>query len=196
MTLSRIVPLMLLLLAPLARAADGECLVEPKVLKPQFAAKLPRGFKLVSTKKEKKQIKQVLKLADGYEATVTVGGCEHLLATIAIKGPGLTTKTVGAELVAICRRVLPSLPMDKDVTIDPKLMLQAIEEARINIMPAQLPCGQATCQLSLEADDAKPAKAAKPAKKPAKGKEDKDKVEPPPSDEAPGVLKLSYDFPL
>ena len=161
------VPLALLLLAPMARAADEECLVDAKALKPQFAAKLPRGFKLVSTRKEKKQklITQVLKLPDGFEATLTAGGCSHLTFTIALKGPGLTTRTVGAELVAIARRVLPTLPMDQDSTVDVKLFSHAIEEARINVMPAQLPCGDATCQLSLEADETKPAKGkAKPKK--------------------------------
>lgn len=184
MSLARAVPLALLLLAPLARAADEECLVDAKVLKAQFAAKLPRGFKLLSTKKDKRQIKQVLKLADGYEVSVTAGGCAHIAFTIAIKGPALSTKTVGAELVAISKRVLPQLPMDKDAVVDPKLMLRALDEAQINAMPAQLPCGDATCQLSLEADEVKPPK----------GKTKPTKDVPPP--EPVGVLKLSYDFAL
>lgn len=190
MPCSRVLPLLLLLLAPLARAADEECLLDPKLLRPQFTARLPKGFKLVSSKQDKKQkqLTQVLKLADGYQATVTVGGCSHVAFTISIKGPALTTRTVGAELVAIARRVLPTLPMDKDATVDPQLMLHALDEARINVMPAQLPCGDATCQLSLEADDVKP-----PRGKPAKGKQEK--VELLPEDPA-GVLKLSYDFPL
>ena len=182
MNLSRVVPL-LLLLASVARAEE-ECQLDAKLLRPQFAAKLPKGFKLVSTRKDKRQIHQVLKLTDGSEAAVTLGGCAHVNFTIALKTPGLTTKTVGAELVAIARRVLPLLPMDKDATVDVKLMIHAIEEARINIMPAQLPCGDATCQLSLEADEVKAVKSKKPPKK----------VEPPP--EPVGVLKLSYDFPL
>ena len=170
------------LLAPVAHAADEQCQVEPKVFKPQFARKLPRGFKLVSTKKTKALITQVLQLPGGFEARVTVSGCNNLAFTVELKGPGLTTKTVGAELVAIARRVLPTLPMDKDSTVDVKLMSQALEEARINVMPAQLPCGDATCQLSLEADFVKPAKS-------------KSKKDVPPAEPA-GVLKLSYDLPL
>lgn len=188
MTLARAFPV-LLLLAFTARAADQDCLVDVKVLKPQFAAKLPKGFKLTSTKKDKRQIKQVLALPEGFKATVTVGGCEHLGFTIGLEGPGLTTKTVGAELIAIARRVLPTLPMDKDSTVDVKLMQQALEEARISIMPAQLPCGNATCQLSLVAAEAKAVKGkARPGK-------DKPKEEPP-AEERPGVLTLSYDLPL
>lgn len=188
MAFTRALPL-LLLLASSARAADEECLVDARVLEPQFASKLPRGFKLVSTRKEKRQIKQVLSLPDGFEATVTAGGCEHLAFTIGLKGPGLTVKTVGAELIAISRRVLPTLPMDKDSTVDVKLMQQALEEARISTMPAQLPCGNATCQLSLEPGAAKAVKSkAKPKKAP-------EKVEAP-AEEQPGVLTLSYDLAL
>ena len=189
MNLVRALPLVLLL-ASGARAADEECLVDPKVLKPQFAAKLPKGFKLVSTRKDKRLIKQVLSMPEGFEAAVTAGGCEHLGFTIALKGPSITSKTVGAELIAITRRLLPTLPMDKDSTVDVKLMQAAVEEARISIMPAQLPCGNATCQLSLEAVEAKAVKGKKPAPKPKK-----DDKEPTP-EEQPGVLTLSYDLPL
>ncbi|MDP3156670.1 MAG: hypothetical protein Q8N23_28620 [Archangium sp.] len=172
-----------LLLAPVAHAADEQCVVEPKVFKPQFASKLPRGFKLVSTRRDTKLITQVMKLPGGFEAKVTVAGCNNLTFTIGLKGPGLTTKTVGAELVAIARRILPTLPMDKDSTVDVKLISQALEEARINVMPAQLPCGDATCQLSLEGDDVKPPKS-------------KSKKKDVPPAEPVGVLKLSYDLPL
>ncbi len=182
MNVLRAVPVLLLLAS--SAQAEEECQFDAKALKPQFASTLPRGFKLVSTKKEKRQIVQVLKLNEGSEATVTLGGCEHVNFTIALKTTGLTSKTVGAELVAIARRVLPLLPMDKDATVDVKLMIHAIDEARINIMPAQLPCGDATCQLSLEAEEVKTVKGKKPPKK----------VEPAP--EPVGVLKLSYDFPL
>ncbi len=182
MNFLRALPLVLLL-APVAHAADDECLVESRVLKPQFASKLPKGFKLVSTKKDNRLITQVMKLPNGFEATVTAGGCQHLTFTIGIKGPGLTTKTVGAELVAIARRVLPTLPMDKDSTVDVKLMSQAVEEARINLMPALLPCGDATCRLSLESDPVKPSKS-------------KSKKKDVPPAEPVGVLTLSYELPL
>lgn len=189
MNLPRALPVVLLL-AFSAQAANEECLIDPKVLKPQFAAKLPKGFKLVSTRKDKRQIKQVLSMPEGVEATVTVGGCEHLGFTISFKGPTVTSKTVGAELIAITRHLLPLLPMDKESTVDVKLIQQALEEARISIMPAQLPCGNATCQLSLEAVA---AKGKKPAPK-AKGKKEPEPTPPP--EEQPGVLTLSYDLPL
>lgn len=187
--IQRVLLTLVLFAAPLAHAEE-ECAVDPRLLKPQFAARLPKGFKLISTKKDPKQknIKQVLKLPDGFQAAVTVSGCSHLLFTIELEGTGLTTKTVGAELVAIARRVLPTLPMDKDSTVDVKLMIQALDEARISVMPAQLPCGDAACSLSVEAAEVK-----KPAAK-AKSKNEKDP--PPTAVEPPGVLKLSYDLPL
>lgn len=194
MNLPRALPVVLLL-AFSAQAATEECLVDPKVLKPQFAAKLPKGFKLVSTKKDKRQIKQVLSMPEGVEARVTVGGCEHLGFTISFKGPTVTSKTVGAELIAITRHLLPLLPMDKESTVDVKLIQQALEDARISIMPAQLPCGNATCQLSLEAVEAKAVKGKKPPPK-AKGKKDKEPEPAAPPAEQPGVLTLSYDLPL
>jgi hypothetical protein len=186
--------LIILTLVPAAVSADESCLVEAKVLKPQFAAKLPKGFKLVSTKKEKKQIKQVLKLDDGFETAVTVGGCSALQFTIELKGPGLTSKTVGAELVAIAKRELPKFPMDKDATVDVKLMLQALDEAQINVLPATIPCGNATCQLSLsEEEKAAPAKGKAALKKEVKKDPKKDAA--PPTD-PPGVLKLTYELSM
>jgi hypothetical protein len=171
----------LVFLASVAHAED--CAFEAKAIKPQFATKLPKGFKLVSTKKEKRQITQVLKTPDGFEVALTLSGCEHVAFAFAIKGGGLTSKTVGAELVAVSKRVLPTLPLAADATADAKLFLKALDEANISTMPAQLPCGDATCQLSLEADAPRPTKGKKPKK-----------AEP--EKEPAGVLKLSYDFAL
>lgn len=189
MSLSRALPLLVLVLAPLAYAAE-ECALEAKTLKPQFASRLPKGFKLVSTKKVKRELTQVLKLPDGYEVTLTFGGCEHLAYTFAFRGPGLTTKTVGAELVAIAKRELPTLPMDKDSIADPVRLVRALDEARISIMPAQLPCGDATCEMSLVPDETKqPKTKGKPKAKP-KGQKDE------PAGDPAGVLQLRYDLPL
>ncbi|MFZ5444406.1 MAG: hypothetical protein ACOZQL_30725 [Myxococcota bacterium] len=175
----------LLLAAPLARAED--CALEAKAIKPQFAAKLPKGFKLASTKKDKRLITQVLKTPDGFEVTLTLGGCEHVGYALAIKGGTLTPKTVGAELVAVSKRVLPTLPMDADALVDPKLFLKAIDEANIVALPAELPCGDATCKLSIGEEEKPKADKKKPAKKPKKDE---------PAKEPPGVLKLEYDFAL
>ncbi len=175
--------LLVLVTTPLAHAAE-DCALDAKTLRAQFAAKLPAGFKLVSTKKEKRLITQVLKMPEGYEVTLTLGGCAHLGYTIAIKGATLTPKTVGAELVAVSKRVLPKLPMDKDATVDPGRFLKALDEANIVAMPSQLPCGDATCTLSIDAEE---VKAPLKGKKPKKGEPVKEPV---------GVLKLSYDFAL
>lgn len=179
MNLARLVP-MLLVMASWAHAAE-DCLFDGKLLKPQFARTLPRGFKLLSTKKDKQGLTQVLQTPEGLEVTVTVGGCAHLAFSIALTGGTLTAKTVGSELVAVARRVLPTLPMGADVTVDPKLFLRALDEANISALPAHLPCGDATCELSLEPA---PVKKGAKVKKPAEGQD------------PPGVLKLSYDFAL
>ena len=157
-------------------------------MKPQFAAKLPAGFKLVSSKKDKRLLTEVLKTPGGFEVTLEFGGCAHVAYSFSITGSTLTPKTVGSELVAVSRRVLPTLPMRKGATANPLLLLKAIDEANIAMVPTDLPCGDATCRLSLETAEAKPAPA--PKKKPKKG------APPEPPKPAMGVLKLSYDFAL
>lgn len=161
---------------------EPTCEVDGRSLKPQFAAKLPKGFKLVSTKKAKRTLTQVLKLPDGIEVTLTLGGCEKLGFRFDVQGGTLTPKTVGAELVAVSKRVLPALPMAKDAFATPATLLKALEDSTISQLPATLPCGEATCQLAVSAAPEKP-----------KGKAPK-KGAPPP--EPVGVLSLTYDFPL
>lgn len=176
----------LCLVATTASAAD-DCTMDAKAIKPQLASKLPKGFKLLSTKKGKREITQVLQMPDKYELTVTMGGCEHLTYTLAFKGGTLTSKTVGSELVAVSKRLLPQVPVAKDAHVDTKLFLKALDEANIIALPAELPCGDARCSLAIDAVE---------AAKPPKGKKPK-KPEPatPPAD-PPGVMKLSYDFAL
>jgi len=170
------------------RALAEDCQLEAKDIKPQFAAKLPSGFKLLSSKKDKRKFTQVLKTPDGFEVTLELGGCAHVQYSIAIKGGTLTPKTVGSELVAVSKRVLPTLPMGADVIASPQIFLKALDEANIVAMPTQLPCGDATCTLAIEAEPEKPApKNKKPPKK--KGVEE-------PVKEPAGILKLSYDFAL
>lgn len=186
--------LFVLVTAAPAFAQGDACALEDKALRPQFAAKLPKGFKVRSTAvdKKKRSVTQVLQLPDGSEVMLSAGGCAHAAYTFAIKTKTITTKTVAAELVAIARRVLPQLPMHKDAWASPAILLKAIEEANINQMPAQLPCGDATCELSLSAvEEKKPAKK-QPVKKGAKA----EAPTPAADAERPGQLVLSYDFPL
>lgn len=189
MRTARLAATLLVLSAPLALAGEEPCALEPSALKPQFVAKLPKGFKLASLKKEKQRITERLKLPDGTEVTSVAGGCAHYAVSYAIKTKTLTTKTVAAELVATARRVLPQLPLVKSEELVRGYLLKALDEASITGLPAQLPCGDATCQLSLvPVEDQKPAKK-KPAK-PAEG----EKAEA--TEERPAQLVLSYDFPL
>lgn len=176
-----------------AAHAQEDCALAAADLHPQFAAKLPAGFKLVSSKKDKRLVTEVLKTPTGFEVTLEFGGCEHVEYSLSITGNTLTPKTVGSELVAVSRRVLPTLPMRKDATASPALLLKAIDEANIAIVPTDLPCGDATCRLSLETAPVKEAKKPKPAKKSKKpAKPEKPEEEKP----AGGLLKLSYDLAL
>lgn len=182
--------LLFVVLLPIVALAE-DCALELKDIKPQFAAKLPTGFKLLSTKKDKRKITQVLKTPDGFEVTVELGGCAHVAYSIAIKGGTLTPKTVGSELVAVTKRVLPTLPMITDAIASAERFTKAIDDANIITLPAQLPCGDATCTLAIEAEETKPdKKKTPPVKKLKKGEK------PEPEKEPAGVLKLSYDFAL
>ncbi len=185
----RLLTLVVALVAISAFADEEECGVSDGDIRAQFSAKPPAGFKLVSSKKEKRHLTEVLKTPEGYEVTLELGGCSHLAYSFGIKGGAITPKTVGSELVAVSRRVLPTLPMRKDAIADPKLLLKAIEETNIAIVPTDLSCGDATCRLSLETVEEKEP-PRKPAKKPKKGAKPEEPKPP------AGVLKLSYDFAL
>jgi hypothetical protein len=171
--------------------ADG-CALDAKAIAPQFSSKLPKGAKLLSTKKDKRKVKQVLKL-DGFEASVEFGGCERVQYSFGIKGGGLNTKTVGAEALAVAKRVLPQLPMNKDAMAEPKVLLTAIEEGSFTSLPATISCGSsASCRIELVPEPKKGAK--KPPAKPKEGKDKEAKDEAKVEDaEGPATLVLSYD---
>lgn len=179
------------LVASVASAQD--CVLDTKSIVPQFSAKLPKGAKLLSTKKDKRRVKQTLKL-DAFEVTVDFGGCEKVQYSFAIKGGGLNTKTVGAEVVAVAKRVLPQLPMNKDAMAEPKVLLTALEEQSFTSLPATVSCASAgTCRIELVPEPKKgaPAKKAPKAKEKDKDKKDEEpKVEEP---EGPASLVLSYE---
>lgn len=183
----------LVVVSLLARFAFAdECALDAKAIAPQFSAKLPKGVKLVSTKKDKRKVKQVLKLADGMETTVEFGGCERVQYSFSLKGGGLNTKTVGAEAVAVARRVLSGLPMGKDAMAEPKVLLSALEDGSFTSLPATLSCGSGSCRVELVPDPSakkKPAVKKAPPKKGEKKEDEKPAEEP----EGPALLVLSYD---
>jgi len=173
-------------------ALADECALDTKAITAQFASKLPKGVKVLSTKKEKRKVTQVLKLADGVEVTVEFGGCERVQYAFSIKAKGLTTKTVGAEAMAVARRVLPGLPMSKDALAEPLVLMTAIDEGSFTSLPATLACGPGSCRFELVPlpETKKPA-AKKPPKKDPKAKAPDD--EKGDDAERPATLVLSYD---
>ncbi|MBL8939182.1 MAG: hypothetical protein JNM69_31770 [Archangium sp.] len=170
-----------------------ECALDARAIAPQFSSKLPKGVKLVSTKKDKRKVKQVLKLADGIETTVEFGGCERVQYSFSIKGAGLNTKTVGAEAVAVARRVLPTLPMGKDAMAEPKVLLSALEDGSFTSLPATLSCGSGSCRVELVPDPSAKKKPAAKEPPPAKKGEKKEDEKPADEPEVPALLVLSYD---
>lgn len=168
-----------------------ECALDAKNIAPQYSAKQLKGAKVLSTKKEKRKIRQTLKLADATEVTVEFGGCDHVEYAFIIKTQGLNTKTVGAEVLAIARRVLPQLTMNSSALAEPKVLLSALDEGSFVSLPATISCGSnGTCRIELVAEPSK-------GKKPAPKKKEKGKDEPKPDDaDGPATLKLSYDAPI
>ncbi len=61
-----------------SQALGQDCVVDGKALVNQFASKVPKGVKLLASKKEKRLVRQSLKLADGTEVSVELGGCERV----------------------------------------------------------------------------------------------------------------------
>lgn len=178
--------LLLLVLPSLASAQD--CALDAKSITPQLSAKLPKGARVLSTKREKKKVRQVLKLADGLEVSVEFGGCEKVQYAFGIKGGGLTTRTVGAEVVAVARRVLPMLPMSKDALAEPKVLLTALDEGSFTALPATMSCGTSgTCRIELVPEPKKKKPSPKKAPKGEAPKTDEDE---------PATLVLSYEAPI
>ncbi|MEW5740155.1 MAG: hypothetical protein AB1938_14585 [Myxococcota bacterium] len=182
-----------------AFSAAAECSVSTKDFKPQFAAKLPKGFKLLSTKSDTKAklYRQELKLPTGETVTLEMGGCERFKYSFFIKGPTVTTKTVGAEVLAVSRRVLPALPMKEDAIADPKRLAKALDEAEIVSLPSPLPCASGTCQVAVEPDPKAKKDKPKPRPKPkGKGKDDQaEEKKDEPAADAPGLIRLSWEAP-
>ncbi len=211
MPVTRSMLLALLCVFPLVAfaAEEEQCQFDAKDLKPQLAKKQPKGAKVSSAKvdKKKRSVKEEVQLADGSKASLELGGCAHVAWSIELKVAKVTTRTVGAEVVATSRRVLPLLALEKDSIIDPARLLKALDDANIMQLPTKLPCGEATCQLSLELDDPKAKKKAPPPapkkKKKADGEEDDDEPkiaaeEPKPAaiEDGPALIRFTYDQPL
>jgi hypothetical protein len=183
-----------------ASAADEEsCAFDVKDLRPQFAKKQAKGFKLLSSKVDAKHrsVHEELQLPDTTKISLQLGGCAHVTWSLELKVPKISTKSVGAEIVATSRRVLPQLVMDKASIVDPARLIKALDDANIMQLPSHLPCGDATCELSVVLDEPKGKKKA-----PAKDKKDKEPEtteQPPekaPVEEGPGVIRFTYDLPL
>jgi hypothetical protein len=143
--------LVLALCGAFSASAQDECAADESLASPQFVEKLPKGFRLLSTKKESRHITQLLKAPGGFTVKLTLGGCAHVGFTLSVSGTALTMQSTPTEVVAVLGKVLPTLPLKEDATVDAKLFLDALAKTKVDALPAKLPCGDATCRLTLEA---------------------------------------------
>ncbi len=197
-----------LVVAAGALAADEQtCAFDVKDLRSQFAKKQGKGAKVLSSKVDLKHrgVHEELQLGDGTKVSLQLGGCAHVAWSLELKVPKVTTRSVGAEIVATAKRVLPQLAMEKTSIVDPARLLKALDEANIMQLPTKLPCGDAACQLSVVLDEPKGKKKAPPKDK------DKEKDDDAPAEKAsvaesngsrapvedgPGVIRFTYDLAL
>ena len=125
-------------------------------------------------KDTKKELSRSSSSADGFEAQLSPSGAAaHLLEDLAVKGPGLDLEDRGLERWRSPSREPPLPPMDKDSTVDVKLMMHALDEAHQRDSGGTALRLTRKCSLLLEADreakkkpDVKPARKGKAKKEP------------------------------
>ncbi|MDP1916912.1 MAG: hypothetical protein Q8L14_11725 [Myxococcales bacterium] len=134
--------------------AEDDCTLSEDAIRPQLdAKKLPKGARLTEQRRHDRVHRETLVFADGLEATLQVGGCAHIGLSVALSSKkSVTAKLTPSQAVALMKKVLPMLPLAETATLQPKIFLDALDAAKTvpATFPVPLPCGDATCELSLE----------------------------------------------
>lgn len=153
--------LLLLLLAGSATAsAEDDCTLSEDAIRPQLdLKKLPKGAKVTEQKRNDRVHRETLVFADGLEVRLQVGGCAHIGLSVALSSKkAVSAKLTPVQAVALMRKILPTLPVTETATLQPKTFLDALDAAKTvpATFPVPLPCGDATCELSLDLAGKKP----------------------------------------
>ena len=140
--------------------AEDDCTLSEDALRPQLdLKKLPKGAKVTEQKRKDRVHRETLIFSDGLEATLQVGGCAHIGLSVALSSKkAVSAKLTPGQAVALMKKVLPTLPVTETATLQPKTFLDALDAAKTvpATFPVPLPCGDATCELSLDTAGTKP----------------------------------------
>lgn len=153
--------LVLLSTSALAEEDDG-CTLAATAAAPQLdVKKLPKGAKVVSSEKKDRTSREVLRFADGLEATVQVGGCAHLGISLEVRSKtAVSPKLTPAQGIGLIKKVLARLPLKDQPVLQPSLFLDALAALKTTptTFPVALSCGEfTTCELNLDTAGAEPA---------------------------------------
>ncbi len=138
-----------------ALAEEDDCTLSIDAVGSQLdLEKLPKGAKVVLSEKKDRVHREVLRFADGLEATVQVGGCAHLGLSVEVRSKqAVSAKLTPAQGIALVKKVFARLPLKVNPVLRPKLFLDALAALKTTptTFPVELSCGEfTTCELKLD----------------------------------------------
>lgn len=151
----RWVLLLVLFVSVNALAEDDDCTLSIDAVGSQLdMKKLPKGAKVVLSETKDRVHREVLRFADGLEATVQVGGCAHLGISLEVRSKqAVSAKLTPAQGIALVKMVFARLPLKVDPVLQPKLFLDALAALKTTptTFPVELSCGEfTTCELKFD----------------------------------------------
>ena len=143
-------------------AEEDDCTLSAEAVAPQLdTKKLPKGAKVLVSEKKERMYREVLRFADGLEATVQVGGCAHLGISLEVRSKtSVSSKLTPTQGIALIKKVFAKLPLKAQPVMQPKLFLDALAALKTTptTFPVALSCGEfTTCEVNLETSGAEPA---------------------------------------
>lgn len=138
-----------------ALAEEDDCTLSSDAVGSQLdLEKLPKGAKVVLSETKDRVHREVLRFADGLEATVQVGGCAHLGLSLEVRSKqAVSAKLTPAQGIALVKKVFARLPLKVNPVLRPKLFLDALAALKTTptTFPVELSCGEfTTCELKLD----------------------------------------------
>lgn len=158
----RWVLLLVLFVSVNALAEDDDCTLSIDAVGSQLdMKKLPKGAKVVLSEKKERQHREVVRFADGLEATVQVGGCAHLGISLEVRSKkSVSSKLSPAQGIGLIKKVFAVLPLKAQPVMQPRLFLDALAALKTTptTFPVALSCGEfTTCELNLDTTGSEPA---------------------------------------